>query len=550
MVLVGTGAAGNITVTAAEVTLTGGVIAASTIGNGGAGNVTVTGERLTLTGGGGIASSSGFVDPTSGAVIGGTGAVGMVAVTAKSHVSVTGGSAISASTVHGPGGQVTLTAPTLTLDNGGNIQAQTIGDGAAGSITIAATQLTIGSGAGISSTSGLFDLPTRTLLAGTGAAGNVTVTATDVTLNGGRITASTLTDGRAGSIIVAGERLTLTGGASLGSASGLLDAANPSDPLVVAGTGAAGDVVVKATSAVTVADNSVISASTVTGPGGQVSITTPMLALETGAISASTIGDGAAGNVVLDIERLTLAAGAQINSTSGIFIPQGLVAGTGQGGTVAITAREEVTITGQRPGPDNAQSGILSTTFGGGDAGTISITTPALALDGEALIDARTLGDGNAGDVHLAVARLTLAGGAQIGSSSGIAAPGAPPVVGAGQGGSVTVTATESIALLPQRCAERLREGQISSFVVVGRDGVPAEPEGGLPSPIVGATTDMAGQENASAPSATTPQGMVRVDAYGTPVMRGGAPPAFFQAALTHNCAGLQPYPSTSHNAR
>jgi hypothetical protein len=43
---------------------------------------------------------------------------------------------------------------------------------------------------------------------------------------------------------------------------------------------------------------------------------------------------------------------------------------------------------------------------------------------------------------------------------------------------------TQAAALLRQQCAERLRGGQVSSFVIAGRDGVPADPEGGLPSPL------------------------------------------------------------------
>jgi hypothetical protein len=37
-------------------------------------------------------------------------------------------------------------------------------------------------------------------------------------------------------------------------------------------------------------------------------------------------------------------------------------------------------------------------------------------------------------------------------------------------------------ALLRDRCAARLREGAVSSLVERGRDGVPATPEGVLPS--------------------------------------------------------------------
>ena len=39
-------------------------------------------------------------------------------------------------------------------------------------------------------------------------------------------------------------------------------------------------------------------------------------------------------------------------------------------------------------------------------------------------------------------------------------------------------------ALSEDRCAGRLREGQVSSFVVAGRAGMPLQPGGILPSPL------------------------------------------------------------------
>jgi hypothetical protein len=43
----------------------------------------------------------------------------------------------------------------------------------------------------------------------------------------------------------------------------------------------------------------------------------------------------------------------------------------------------------------------------------------------------------------------------------------------------------EPITLFHEPCTERLRGGQVNSFVMLGRDGVPADPSGGLPSLMV-----------------------------------------------------------------
>jgi hypothetical protein len=43
----------------------------------------------------------------------------------------------------------------------------------------------------------------------------------------------------------------------------------------------------------------------------------------------------------------------------------------------------------------------------------------------------------------------------------------------------------EPITLFHEPCTERLRGGQVNSFVMLGRDGAPADPSGGLPSLMV-----------------------------------------------------------------
>ncbi|MGH7186790.1 MAG: hypothetical protein ACREIB_11010, partial [Pseudomonadota bacterium] len=42
-------------------------------------------------------------------------------------------------------------------------------------------------------------------------------------------------------------------------------------------------------------------------------------------------------------------------------------------------------------------------------------------------------------------------------------------------------------ALLAERCAARAQDAKFSTFVLAGRDGVPPEPGGLLPSPLVAA---------------------------------------------------------------
>ncbi len=57
-----------------------------------------------------------------------------------------------------------------------------------------------------------------------------------------------------------------------------------------------------------------------------------------------------------------------------------------------------------------------------------------------------------------------------------------------------------AVVLLRQRCAERLRGGQVSSFIVGGRDGVPVAPDGVLSSPLYRVATPAAESESEQEP--------------------------------------------------
>jgi filamentous hemagglutinin family protein len=210
------------------------------------------------------------------------------------------------------------------------------------------------------------------------------------------------------------------------------------------------------------------------GAGGKVSITTPVLAANNGAhIETSTVWDGNAGAIALDVGSLTLRDGAIIGSRSGAVRPdRGFTVGTGNAGTVNIAATDTIEISGSSPtsgegsivttntfGDGNAgnislsanqvnvqNGGIVSSASGGtvdgqlfvgaGNAGQISVSAPTLAM-ADGTISVATSGAGSAGSILLNGNTLSLTGGSQVVSST----------TGAGQGGSVTATATESMSI-------------------------------------------------------------------------------------------------------
>ena len=153
--------------------------------------------------------------------------------------------------------------------------------------------------------------------------------------------------------------------------------------------------------------------------------------------------------IVVQTGRLTLTGGAQISSGSGRVRSTGQVVGSGDGGSVTISATEALAIAGQNP-TGTVQSGVVSQTLGAGNAGQVTITTPRLTMAEGGRIGTDTGGDGRAGDVVVQVGSVALASGAQISSSSGFKANGTLRVVGKGSGGTVTVTATEALLISGQ----------------------------------------------------------------------------------------------------
>jgi hypothetical protein len=93
--------------------------------------------------------------------------------------------------------------------------------------------------------------------------------------------------------------------------------------------------------------------------------------------------------------------------------------------------------------------------------------------------------------------------------------------------------------LLRQRCAERLRGGQVSSLVLAGRDGVPTDPEGGLPSPLAeaeGMTVDGVGRADLQGHPFTPARSLVREGDQGALQLRGWGVLPFSQSAWDLKC--------------
>ncbi len=326
-----------------------------------------------------------------------------------SHESVVG-SRVMPDTA-GDSGNVTVEVDYLHLDMGSGIDTSTLGRGQGGMMTIhAAEALTIG--------------PQSRLVSGTHGnrnAGTISIRTSRLEIVSGAIESVTIGDGDAGNIEIVVGQLILTDGAFISSSSGTT---------LGVGNGNAGNITITATDSISISGQIMIDTnpipsglySTTLGGGnaGNMSIATPHLEMHDGLIEARTVEDGNAGDITIDVNRLIVADGAQISTSSGgiNLMTDERPVGSGNAGRITITATDSIAISGRRIFDDKViLSSISSTTIGSRDAGTISIHTPRLDIaDGR--IQTLTDGDGNGGVIDVQAGRTSLTSGAQITTES------------------------------------------------------------------------------------------------------------------------------------
>jgi hypothetical protein len=342
-----------------------------------------------------------------------------------------------------PGGNITIGAAQIQLLDGGTISAASTGvlpgSGPAGHIDVSATQsITITGGeTGFLSTT-----------AGTGPGGNITLRAGQIQLAGGGTISAASTgvlpgSGAAGNIdVTAAESVTITGTSPTGGQSGLVS--------TTAGTGPGGTIPLRAPQ-IRLADGGTISASSTGGPSataGSIDITFgEEFVLEHASISTDSLqADG--GNItIVSTGSLLHLIDSQITTS--------VRSGVGGGGNITLGTSGHPL---QFIVLDNG--GIHADAFGG-PGGNISIFA----------------------DVMLSSTPIETA----VTASSTLSAPGTVNINAVVTDiseslGTLSTEVLQAAALLRASCASRLAEGKTSSLVVAGREGVPLEPGGLMPS--------------------------------------------------------------------
>jgi filamentous hemagglutinin family protein len=541
----GSGAAGNMTVSATALAMEDGRIQTTTTGDGQAGDLRIDVGRLVLRGGAQLSSSSGEQD-TEGHIFAGNGQGGNLTVTARDTMAISGQSSdgfqsgfFSTSDGAGNAGNLFISAPVLRLDDGGRIVARTLGDGNAGNIDLQTGRLELSGGAQIFSGTGnvvvIDGVPTFTGTGGPGRGGNLTIRATDsLSITGqdqagfqsGLFSNAQVGTGRAGDLFVATPRLTMQGGLILASSE------RPS-------SGDAGVLTLEVGQLV-LTEGAQISGSTHgTGQGGTVTVR----ALDSVSISGQGSGlfttaesSGEGGNIVLQTRNLQLTDGAVISAQS---------SGTGNAGSLSITATEAFhstssTVTTEATEADGGDIRVtaqdiirlrdseITATVGGGPqtvGGNVTIDPEFVILQHSRII--ANAFEGQGGNIRITAGVFLADPASGVSASSDLGIDGvvdiqAPVTNLSGTVAPLPQTFVQAAALLREPCAERMQGGEMSSFMLAGRDGLPLQPGSMLPSPPWRpAGSAVSGSEAGQAHRSAVRAGLLVLDDNGQPHLSG-----------------------------
>ncbi|AFY78189.1 filamentous hemagglutinin family N-terminal domain protein [Pleurocapsa sp. PCC 7327] len=473
----GKGNAGDITLATRQLLLKDGAsISTTTLRDGNAGNLIVNASESVQLSGTGITNfgqQSSFL--TAGT--GGKGNAGDITLATR-QLLLKDGASISTTTLgEGQGGDLNVNASEsvqvigispfiVRLDNGEEVQlissltTGTLGKERAGDLSITTEQLLVKDGAFISTSTG-----------GEGNAGKLTVNASEsvqligagTTINGqspSKLNTKTVGKGKAGELTINTGQLLVQDGAgivadTISEGEGGNLTVNASDSVQLIGTSRDGET-----------SSNLSTAAGKTGNAGNINLTTRQLLLQDGGvISTSTLGEGSAGNLMINASDSVQLIGTSANgtlsgllititlgkgnagdlnlTTAQLFLQNGAeitteTQGEGNAGNLTVNASELVKLSGFRA-RDGKPTLLTTETQGSGNAGILNVTTEQLLIEDGASISAATTSSstGKGGNVNLQTSSLTLINNAQISALS----------QGQNNAGTITINAKDAIAL-------------------------------------------------------------------------------------------------------
>jgi large exoprotein involved in heme utilization and adhesion len=370
-------------------------------------------------------------------------------------------------------GNITITTDTLSLDTGTQIFTASFGDGGApaGNITLNVNTLRGNATHGALITGGSGALIGSVSLV-SGQAGNVTISGVGPqTTDAAKLVALQNIELNMG--VFSGTPQTAP--AILTVTADTIHLTHSKIKTDTQGGAPAGNIFLTANTFLADDASGISSSGSAVGPGGNISITAGQsVTLNSGSsISASSTGSGNAGNISIN-------SGNQFAMTNSSVTTQ---ANQSSGGTIKITTSPSGTV---ELSNSKISASVLDGTGGGG---SVNIDPQFVILQNSQILAQAVQGPG--GNINITI------------TNGGLFLPDASSVVSAssqfGQNGAVTIQAPiapaggkiqplgkaplQVTALLSQRCAAIAR-GEVSSFVMAGRDTLPTEPGGWLASPL------------------------------------------------------------------
>ncbi|MCU0534758.1 MAG: filamentous hemagglutinin N-terminal domain-containing protein [Hydrococcus sp. Prado102] len=319
--------------------------------------------------------------------------------------------------------------------------------------------------------------------------GSITVNAQNFEINSGAQFLAGLGEGlgslgaRAGNIeINAAQSLKIQGNSPLGSAIvnqvSARGVGNAGDVIINTGTfegngafnigsftlgrGNAGKVIITAKDEVSLDGGGVpagvasLVAPTAIGNADDIVINARSLSLSNGALVATTtLGQGNAGNI-----RVKVSESVSVNNRSNL---QALTVSSGDAGNITIEAQKgKVSFDGAGSGASTIVF-VLPGLVGTGKGGNLTIKANTLSVTDNAQLFTDTSSTGNAGDINLSVRQLLVRDGAAITTMAGLGSQG--------NGGTLTINATESVRLIGTSANGQPSSGLISATLGKGRAG-------------------------------------------------------------------------------
>ncbi|MDZ8104900.1 MAG: filamentous hemagglutinin N-terminal domain-containing protein [Nostoc sp. DedQUE12a] len=441
-----------------------------------------TGGAITLSAGDTINfqeydSSTKTYELNSRGSINSSGATGSGNITINSNAPfvLNNGAILSDTFGSGKAGDIQIKATSISLTNGAQLSASSHYFGAGGNITLVASDTVELTGETTSTPEGIFNNVSSNIVGlspGEYLSGYIPNGTFDISTDpafpefpsgtvfpSGVFSQTTVAStGKAGNLKIETGRLIINNGAAIATTT-------------FGKNSNAGDISIRASDSIKIDGGSILSgvAPNAIGNSGKVELNTSGLELtNSGIVQTQTLGEGVAGNIVVDADIVSISnQGSALRSASGGT--NELLPGTssnskiGRGGNISVTANSlqvtdgavldattatnstggDITVSANTLSVDKGGQ-ILTSTSGTGDAGKIKVNATQIQLsDSESGLLAQTTSAGKAGNLTIQPRgdgqslRVFFQKGAQISASTS----------SSGQGGTLTITAPESITL-------------------------------------------------------------------------------------------------------